>query len=223
MRDAAYRHAAGPRHARQVILRSPRSWVTAALVTARRLPGYWTRQRAATAAGLLFSTAALITSIVVAVTMQPPPSAVQREAIAPTAAPAASGSSSGSASPPPARHRHTYPARTAPVVPVPAASAPSAAPSSPSPPVIRHGHLEVSPTALFLAGTQIGQLTIRASGGTVRWTASAFDVTLSAWSGTLMAGESTTIIVSAEDPGGTGWVRIQPGGLYIQVTWPPAA
>lgn len=72
----------------------------------------------------------------------------------------------------------------------------------------------------MLGGSRVGELTITASGGAVRWTATAFGVSLSAWSGALGARQSATIIVSALDGGGTGWVLVQPGALYVQVTWP---
>lgn len=75
------------------------------------------------------------------------------------------------------------------------------------------------PAALILGGTRVGRLTITAAGGPVRWTATAFGVSLSVWSGTMSAGQSMTIIVSALNAGGTGWVSIQPGEAYVQVTW----
>lgn len=213
MQGAAYRHAGRPRHARRPTLRSPRSWAAIRFGTLKRLPRHWTRQGTATAAGLLVSTAALITSIIVAITMQPSPSGPPVEAIAPPAVPAVPLPASSS---PAVRRRHVSPRRTASAVPVPgsAVSAPS-----PRPPVTRRGRPQVFPATLDLSGTRVGRLTITASGGAVRWTASAFGVTLSSWAGALSTGQSVTIVISALNAGGTGWVRIEPDGLYVQVSW----
>jgi hypothetical protein len=214
MQGAAYRRTGRPRHARRPTLWSPRSWGAVRSGTARKLPRHWTRQGIATAAGLAFSTAALITSIVVAITMQPSPSDVPGEAIAPPAVPAIPLPASSPSRP--VRHRHVSPRRTVSGVPVPASAVSAAAPR---PPVIRHGKPAVFPATLVLDGTRVGQLTVTASGGSVRWSASAFGVSLSAWSGTLAAGQSEIIVVSALNAGGTGWVRIEPDGLYVPVTW----
>lgn len=214
MQGAAYRHEDKPRHARRPSLRSPRTWLAGPLVSAQRLPRYWTPRGLATAAGLLFATAALITSIVVAVTMQASPSDVQHEAIVPPAVPAIPLPQSSASTP--ARHRHVRPRQTASSVPVPAIAVSAPAPR---PPAARSGKPEVFPAALVLGGTRVGRLTITAAGGRVRWTATAFGVSLSVWSGTLSAGQSMTVIVSALNAAGTGWVSIEPDDVYVQVTW----
>ncbi|MBV9450626.1 MAG: hypothetical protein JO345_32525 [Streptosporangiaceae bacterium] len=214
MQGAAYRHADRPRHARRPSLRSPRTWLAGPLVSAQRLPRYWTRRGLAAAAGLLFATAALITSILVAITMQATPSDVHHEAVVPPVVPVIPLPQSSASTP--ARQRHVRPRQTTSPVPLPAAAVPAPAPR---PPTARSGKPEAFPAALMLGGTRVGRLTITAAGGPVQWTATAFGVSLSVWSGTLSGGQSMTVIVSALNAGGTGWVNIEPGDVYVQVTW----
>jgi hypothetical protein len=182
------------------------------------LPGrYWTGRRAATAAGLLVAMAAVLGGIAFAVTGQPPPVVPQHDISVPVAAPAApSAPSVPAASPSPAtRQRH---ARRHTRAAVPVGGSPSEPPAA-APPSVLMGKAAAFPSVLRLGGTSTGRLTITASGGDVSWSVSASDVSLSAWSGTLGAGKSVTVIVTAYAPGGNGWIRIEPGGIRVTVTW----
>jgi hypothetical protein len=96
-----------------------------------------------------------------------------------------------------------------------------ARPGSAGPP----GGLAVAPGSLSLGGAVTGQVCVTAVGGPVRWTAatSAARVTLSSYSGTLLPGQSTTLVVSVgrAGSGGLAVVTITTGAAarVIGVSW----
>jgi RNA polymerase sigma factor (sigma-70 family) len=120
--------------------------------------------------------------------------------------------------------------------PSPSTSAPSSSPSprptSPAPststgttsapPPTTQGTLSVSPTTIVLSLGGSATLTLRASGGPVTWSVAESSsligqLTVAPASGTLAAGQTTTVSVSAGLLTVDGSLTVEPGGITVTV------
>jgi RNA polymerase sigma factor (sigma-70 family) len=116
--------------------------------------------------------------------------------------------------------------------PKPASSSPTPKPTSPSPttststssaPPPAPGTLSVSPTSILLSLGGSADITLTASGGPVTWSIAESssligELTVSPASGTLAAGQSTTVSLSAGLLTVAGSLTIDPGGITVSVT-----
>jgi RNA polymerase sigma factor (sigma-70 family) len=120
----------------------------------------------------------------------------------------------------------TAPSTTAPSTsrsPSPTSPAPSTRTSSPAAPAPQQGTLAVSPTTIVLSPLTGSSITLTASGGPVNFSVSESasllgDVSVAPASGTLAAGQSTSIAVSAGSLASVdSQITINPGGHQVTV------
>jgi RNA polymerase sigma factor (sigma-70 family) len=109
-----------------------------------------------------------------------------------------------------------------PTSPAPSASS-SKAPTPTSPPPPKQGTLTVSPTTIVLSPLLGGSITISAAGGPVDWSVSvagslAGKLSVAPGSGTLAAGQSTSVAVSASGLASLdSQITVNPGGHQVTV------
>jgi RNA polymerase sigma factor (sigma-70 family) len=107
--------------------------------------------------------------------------------------------------------------------PSPTSPAPSTRTSSPAPPPPQQGTLTVSPTTIVLSPLTGSSITVTASGGPVSWSVSESgsllgDLSVAPASGTLAAGQSTSIAISAGTLASLdSQITINPGGHEVTV------
>jgi len=107
--------------------------------------------------------------------------------------------------------------------PSPTSPAPSTRTSTPTPPPPQQGTLAVSPTTIVLSPLTGSSITLTASGGPVSWSVSESgsllgDLSVAPASGTLAAGQSTSVTVNAGTLASLdSQITINPGGHEVTV------